>query len=553
MVALTAGCTRNEEPATESAFAQTKSALAQNRTTLALSADYHADPGVTFLSYAVGKVASGINCNGFLFGPNLFMTSATCANVPEIFVEFRARAPGTRGVYDTDTRSWKGRTVDAEAYYAEVRCRALLTHQLIPADLSRPFFRHGPEYNSDSKIFYCDDVYLDQSTMMPPGVVFGYLDFDLRDPAQDRVGSGAYYTEIGMELLGGSDAMFTLGGSGFIMTFPTLSLTFTDPQGTQLNIPAYRQIDNRLPFPANSFRLAGAPFIDNDTDRVRMMRGRGLSRFVNGEAIYYDTMFEIFELGELVGRTGASPSNTRYSPYESQLIGNLGLNLSDYFNKLDADSPMDPNDRDWVLDIQKDLEATAGEANRPHYFIDFASERQNVLWTITASGRKRAQLFVKDPPSPPGPMRGRFYYLGAPRVGSPNPAVSVLRHDRLNLKPRTLYRIDFELKRGADPVEITANLGDQSATVGYPAGAFVTHRSMLLESGNMPTFELSVKGGPLEIYSITLSEALEDITFNTADERQLWRRKDGHRGVVVPVLTASGGPTPAVPEWALQI
>lgn len=143
---------------------------------LLLTAQYHDEPDETFTAWPVAQLVhtSGTHCTGFMIGPRILMTSATCAPVSRLTAVFGARqamtgAPGSR-------------VGGAVAFEATATCHELMTHHLIPEDLSQAFFRHEAKHNSDTKLFHCGDL---NGLGLPPGTVFGYLDFDLRDAQVD--------------------------------------------------------------------------------------------------------------------------------------------------------------------------------------------------------------------------------------------------------------------------------------------------------------------------------------------------------------------------------
>jgi hypothetical protein len=210
-------------------------------------------------------------------------------------------------------------------------------------------------------------------------------------------------------------------------------------------------------------------------------------------------------------------------------ISSHGLNPADY------DGATDKNGN-WLFDVQEDIERVYGEGQRDHLQLGFESERRNNLWIAHPRGvtfhPRDAQVDV--------------------HVASASSTPWVLmRHEKLNLKPNTTYRISlmtFTRSAGSvgalqlqlfDPQSfaVTQAILDTRPSVDWVEQAFE------LRSGSRPPVLRfrAVDAVDMSLAWLSVIETGSVMDFDIQDKRLHWRNDDnGLRAFIVPNGRGSG-------------
>lgn len=205
-----------------------------------------------------------------------------------------------------------------------------------------------------------------------------------------------------------------------------------------------------------------------------------------------------------------------------------GLTPATYKGKLDKNN-------NGVFDIQEDLERRRGEARRDHYTFSFGSQRQNALWdTFPYSAPVK---FYLDQ---------RFVHL--PKAGGVG-YKTALRHVRLNLRPKTTYRVSVMIY-GNTTVKngLRFSMDRKFGSFGW---APMQHKYVNISKTpvwQMVTFRLTTSSGKEHTLSInklpqtdaslaalSLIEEGSRMDFETHDKRFHWRNDNsGARAFILP-------------------
>jgi hypothetical protein len=200
-----------------------------------------------------------------------------------------------------------------------------------------------------------------------------------------------------------------------------------------------------------------------------------------------------------------------------------GLNPADYHGATDKDG-------NWLFDIQEDLERVYGEGRRDHLQLGFESERRNNLWMANPSG---VTFYPRD----------AQIHIHVARPGS-TPWV-LLRHEKLNLKPNTTYRISIMTytrsagSAGALQIQLfdPQSFAVTHATLDTRPSADWVEQAFELRSGPRPPVLRFRAMDTLDMSLAWLSviETGSVMDFDTHDKRLHWRNDDnGRRAFVLP-------------------
>lgn len=212
----------------------------------------------------------------------------------------------------------------------------------------------------------------------------------------------------------------------------------------------------------------------------------------------------------------------------------LGLNPQSYVGNIDKN-------HNEVFDVQEDIERLRGENRRAWTYLGFDNERRNALWTRDPSSNVAFNTTTG---------KASFQTTGASQV---------LRHNHLNLKPNTTYRVSFkvDVTSTAHPVALRISLENGSTrvdarslpTVAGDAGKVIT---TTLRTGSTEV-DLAIGVGASfqgAIAGLLLIEDDATMDFESFDERSQWLNGGGTaRGSIFP----EGRTTANTPNWAGRV
>jgi hypothetical protein len=210
----------------------------------------------------------------------------------------------------------------------------------------------------------------------------------------------------------------------------------------------------------------------------------------------------------------------------------LGLDAADYVGSIDKNN----ND---VFDIQEDVERIFGESRRPWTHLGFDNDRRNALWVRDAAGTFDTTT-------------------GKLNVQSSGQR-QILRHNYLDLKPNTTYRVSLKtdvtatgnslgiwiaLENGSQHEDIRwlpTTAGDAGRTITATLRTGSTSPDLAI--GTTSSFQGAIAG-------LFLIEEGAVMDFDSFDERSLWLNGGGTaRGSIYP----EGRTTLSTPNWAGRI
>jgi hypothetical protein len=371
----------------------------------------------------------------------------------------------------------------------------------------------------DVQLFHCPDV-LVRTQLVPPGLLLGDLDFDLREVTVNEPVYRLWWNTI-MNRQNQSHLLISQG-------------VITDTAGTYgfQNTPAYR---------ANTcvnIGASGSPALSPTWQRILIgpLDSGGaegpLPCSPGSRGAQAHSIFEAFYLDPGLYPFQSSPTT----------IANLGLSPALYAGWQDKD-------KNYVLDIQEDYERTRGEVRRDHYWYNFDSRHRNALWREFGS----TQVFP-DHVSPPGPPYG-IVHLEATR------SETLYRHDTFPLEAQATYRVSFKLLRVdstgsaealqfafADPsllpIPIPTRVSQTPTRVTF---RFTTGASV------KPSIRLNATAAiRADIQALSVIKEGSSMDFDTVDKRGSWRNQNtSGRALILPDgVTSSAN---AAPDFALAL
>lgn len=481
---VAASPTDESEPAEDEATGEAQDALTGEMTNGSASIVYAA--GQTYLKpdMMVNQWAeasfNGNSCNGVMIGPNTYFTAAHCgapANAPILFRTYRN---GGTAVSDTET---------------------FFCNEMIQT------------FNdTDGAVFYCAPNAAGQN----PGDKYGYVDFDVSDPA---VGQSVYSVSAN-SIVNGTvplDArMYTAG-----------QVTATNDNGwfvPDVN-PNTGIVTNLWGEPG----MSGSPHF-NGANHKMIIAPLSVAPGAGGFARWSNSMHSLLYWGYV---------NPNYNPaaqgptVNTAFVQSLGLTPGNYYGWAD-------NNLDWEFDVQYDLERLRGEARRGWYWLGFDSQRRNGLWDAVAFTTFDAN--------------NRWIRIN--KTSGAGYADAILHH-KLNLGAGT-FRVSLMTLTSSASMANTLWVGLKNGA-SYPTGEYVPNT---VGSGwQMHTFEVTSGGDGYDLVlgargtadilvsSISVVKRGEPMDFDTADKRVNWRNDiDGSRAIVVP-----DGRTTGTPNWAVRV
>jgi len=301
------------------------------------------DGDVALRSYALMDTGG---CSGTMIGPNVMMSAAHCSGAPKT-IRFR--------LYRTLT------TVDTEAF----NCR---------------YLTHGyPE--TDLILFYCDPNAAGEN----PGDKYGYVDFDIDITStgsldylasKNRVSVGANIYKVWQNPitnLGINDAMLYSSGS---ISSITDSSWYTPDNFGSTNYRCGSSSNQSNGVSSQIWSNGGSSGSSAlSATRHRALLGPQSTGVSDGLGSNQLSMVQYLYSGfanQNVGTPSCS-SGTRDTVNQPEVTA-LGLTPANYYGWID-------NDLDGMFDVQRDLEALQGEAQRDWLWLGFESHRRNRMWT----------------------------------------------------------------------------------------------------------------------------------------------------------------------------
>jgi hypothetical protein len=457
----------------------------------------YGNPDIAATSFASPKMIRPSNswCSATMIGPNLLMSAAHCG--PDGDVEVVE-------TYDIEFRTFRNGD-PADAATETFACRGLI----------------GGWPLSDLQLSYCHPNLAGES----PGDKYGYLGFDNRPVAVGEAMYSIWWQRVNEISI---DTVFPLYSPG-----PVGSTTekIWDKKLRDYTGPINKPIGLRLDLWSQG-GTSGSSTVSADNHRIRVgptstavNDGVGkwaLSmRILLDQALLLDGMYPDVD-GNQLDLVPVYPSGADY----------LGLDAADYVGSIDKNN----ND---VFDIQEDVERIFGENRRPWTHLGFDNDRRNALWVRDAAGT--------------------FNTTTGKLTISSSGQRQILRHDYLDLKPNTTYRVSLKTDVTATGnslgIWIALENGSQHedirwlpTTVG-DAGRVITatlrtgSSSADLAIGTTSSFQGAIAG-------LFLIEEGAVMDFDSFDERSLWLNGAGTgRGSIFP----EGRTTLSTPNWAGRI
>lgn len=433
---------------------------------------YLRDPDVTFWSYAAANVGG---CSGNMIGPNTLMTAAHCdfgAFATPVSVTFKAYRSLDRSTFDTEVVScWK-------------------TIQTLPS-------------GSDVALFYCPNI-----NGLPPGLKYGYMDFDASSP---RVGQPLY--SVWRNNVG------TIGTINDAVLYSPGKITF---QQFGFNMDLW-----------GNYGGSGSAHIRPDTHRIHI--GPASTATPDGPGRYAIPMYDYLNTAILDTTQSVPQINKQQLPVK--------LKLPNVTDLSQFDGLLDKNHNN-VFDIQEAIERIDGEARRNHYWLGFQSERRNALWQVSNSGG----VAVRFQPS------NQDVNLDIRSGG-----LLALVHNKLNLKPSTDYRVSVMVHTNSTSHPhalsfrlLSVGLVDVHDIPTNPGTGWEMNTFHLRTGSNSSALYIVSKGAVnASLANLSLIEEGALMDFDTHDKRVNWRNdSNGQRAFILPdgrKTTADG------PDWAAQV
>jgi hypothetical protein len=483
---------------------------------------YFTDPNKTFLSYAVVAVgtSSGGLCSGAFIGPNLLITASHCGG---------PTATPTSITYLGTAAARAGSQTVSQWSPGLGTCSMLLgaIQQNAP-----PVWYRGA---ADVQLFYCPDVSV-RGQQVPPGLLLGMLDFDLR-----QVGVNEPVYELWWNQITDRNLQSHLLISQGVITGTTSTYGFQNTPTYSTNICVNGGASGGPTMSAKWHRILIGPLALGGR-----LYDRDLPCTVGTQAAQAHSIFEKFYLDP--------------SLYPVQISANTISTLLRLPPALYAG--WQDRDANYVLDIQEDYERTRGEINRDQYWYNFESRHQNALWRTFGSS-----VIYPDQLAPTGLPYGIAHLeaapaaLPAPGPGQPVPlsGETLLRDDTFPLLPDTTYRVSFTLLR-VDSAASTQALQFSGASIAPQTIQTSVSQNPVPVIFRFTTGQTTVPGirfdatapirADIEFLSIIQEGSVMD--FDTVDKREPWRNQttSGHALILPDGVTAGSG---AVPDFALAL
>lgn len=498
---------------------------------------YFSSANKTFASYAVTKNSQG--CTGAFIGPNLFLSAAHCgASVatPNVITYL-----GT-----SRTRPGQGATTRSE--WGTGSCSFLLGSTQQDSSV---LYRGAVDIN----LYYCSNVIDTHGRSVPPGMLMGMLDFDVRNVALNEQVWRLWWNQVFVAPYSQANHLLISRGTQAGGVPATSIQNQSDPYGYQ-NMLFYT--DNTC----TNQGASGSPSLSENWLRILggpQSEGNGGTGDVPcGTVSSGAPAHSIFEDFYLDPRWASFQMNT------SQVLS-LGLQPTRYWGYQDRD-------HNSVLDIQEDLEGV-GEQDRPYFFYNWDSRRQNALWKALGATNPFA-----DQVTPPGPPYG-IIHLESGTNSHDNVQVyaeTLWRNDTFPFQPNSNYRVQLRtfVNSASSGSALQIRFGS-FAPYSIPTTPGIARLNFLVSTdGRVCNMNSSPENCGIRIEAVnpsnsptiplisaelyTLSVTKEDVNrdflmdFDDADKRGGWRNQNtGSRALILPDGIAAA--TNSVADFALAV
>jgi hypothetical protein len=386
---------------------------------------------------------------------------------------------------------------------------------------------------ADVQLFFCPDVIVRGHTV-PPGLLLGTLDFDLREVAINEPIYRLWWNSIGDR--GNQDNLLISQG-----TVTNIDETY----GFQ-NTPAYNDSTcvNQGASGSPGMSVKWQRILIGPLDSGGRLNDSNLPCTVGTRGSKGHSIFEKFFLDPGLYSVQISTST----------ISSLGLAWALYTGWQDKN-------RNYVFDIQEDYERVHGEINRDHYWYNFDSRHQNEFWR-TFGG---TQIYP-DNLAPTGPPYGIAHLEAEPvplpaPPGGPTPVSgeTLLRNDSFPLQPNSTYRVNLKLLR------VDSAGSSQALQFSGPSVPPQTIQTTVSQNPVRVTFRFTTGPAPLpgirfdatapiraDIETLSIIQEGSVMDFDSADKRGGWRNEGtSGRALIIPDGVTST--VNAAPDFALAV
>jgi hypothetical protein len=376
---------------------------------------------------------------------------------------------------------------------------------------------------SDLQLSYCEP----NATGESPGDKYGYLGFDTRP------------VTVGEELYSiWWQAVDELTTTAFIPLYSPGEVTTTSHRVWNQKLRDYvGPANDTIGIGSNLWSqpgTSGSSQVSADTHRIRVGPTSTASNDAPGKwALSMRTLFDRVSL--LQGTFPDVNGNPLIlEPVYQNGVLHLGLNPQSYVGNIDKN-------HNEVFDVQEDIERLRGENRRAWTYLGFDNERRNALWT-----RDTASNLAFDTTT----GKVSFQTTGQRQV---------LRHNHINLKPNTTYRVSLKVDVTSTGNHVGVWIALENGTtredvrsiptVAGDAGKVVTTTlrtgaaEVDLAIGTSTSFQGAISG-------LLLIEEGAAMNFDSFDERSPWLNGGGSaRGSIFP----EGRTTSSTPNWAGRV
>jgi hypothetical protein len=482
---LFAGCLESELAPT-SDIAEAEQPIAMERAglvdiTLRKYTDRYSDPDITLASYAAPQLSNG--CSATMIGPNLSMTAAHCN---------ADNGQGTFGVIFGVYRDGESSKLQQEFF----ACKTLL-HTWPLSDLVLHFC--GPNAAGEN-----------------PGDKYGYIDFDPSPVAVGQELESVWWNPVQ-----------TLGGAAHPLYSPGKATSNTVRiWGNDLGLAVTGAIHEAIGIHMDLWSqpgVSGSSTLNRKNHRI--MVGPTTTGWNDAPGKRALSIRDYLQKATVEGDLTGSDGRVWTSGLRAANIASLvTVPPTNYLGSVDKN-------RNYLFDIQEDVEKARGENARDWYWLGFESERRNNLWTKAKSG---------------------VWFYPSSQIAwlYPYTSTTVLRHTGLKLKPYTTYRISLTTTVYSTPSATALAIlfqkgGPQDARF---LSTVVTSspkvQTLTMTTGSeSPDLAIWAAGGlSATLGKISLIEEGATMDFDTADKRATWRNEGtGQRALIVPSGRTSGG------------
>jgi len=377
--------------------------------------------------------------------------------------------------------------------------------------------------DGDLALWYCDNF-----GAIPPGLKYGYADFDI--VANDSTSGGFNYAQSRSSIVIGmpvhrfwwnpisdkpASTLYNLYGKG------TVSATDNSDWMVPSLTPWAPTCDNQnfqtIGISTNLMSAPGGSGSSHWSDNHRIVLGPlSVSPKPEGASSSQLSIPDYLYWGWVLQYPSGSCSPGHMN--QSLINVGFGLNSSDYYGWVDTDL-------DGVFDIQKDIEGITGEFPRDFYWLGFDSNRRNVQWSrLVDSNHLRLD-----------PSVGISNLHATPSNGSQT-WIPVASRTNLSLTSGT-YVAFYEVLSAHNVVgpELRVCVGGQCSNTYAAIGTWLRQRAEFSVSAGAQLTISVQDGADIEVRNLVLQKYLTPFDFDTDDQRRAWDgRTVGERGLFWP-------------------